>query len=430
MPNNELQELLGARFERYEHQTNDAVWDAIESKLDKEQLGKIGIRFWLFNGTAIAMLVGLLIQSSVTSSSTSIATASSTVKHSQKNDRSPEASVISAESVTASRNIKSAEQPSTEQHGIEAPQETAATHSTSNTLHTAKKKNENTVLADQNVAHTVNLQDKSREENDQTTLDDAPSSSFRPVLVSCLDPRKASTLKQDNNREISHSTFSPKKRIFLKPIPIFLNAQTSYLNRLNSSVGESSTSSNVSVISNHLANNRHFDFNLMPHFQFTPKVSAGIGFGYSTSSYSNSYQTVSNQGISKHNVRSEQSIYILPIQAKYTLLQRSKFQLNVGLSWLQEFGKTDYSITTLQEDTWSVISTPTAMTESNISAHVTFRQMSLEPFGQISYHFLPRFSTHFDVGYRRYLGDTQLGQNATERLHYWKAGIGLTYQLR
>ena len=63
MLNNELQELLSARFEGHTHSTDEAVWSAIEAELDAGQSDRAGIWFWIFNGLAATVLFGLMFQS-------------------------------------------------------------------------------------------------------------------------------------------------------------------------------------------------------------------------------------------------------------------------------------------------------------------------------------------------------------------------------
>lgn len=427
MPNNELQELLGARFERYEHSTDDSVWTAIESKLDEEQSNKAGIWFWFLNGTAIALFATFLIQPSLFTSKTSEVQLASTITPSKKNDSSV-ASTIDSEEVKQS--ISSLEKSNNDLRLNEQQGNVASNQSTtflptkpingSNSSVRFTAGGENPMIPDPSAA--------SRLEND---ISPGPSSATRlPGTISHLPLHSVTAVGTLNQPKLSSSDFQMTPRTFLKPIPIFLNVQTSYLHRMSPTVGTSSMSSDPSVILNHLANNRHFNINALMQFQLTPRFNAGIGIGYSRSSYSNDYQSASNQGVATVHVRANQSIYLLPVQAKYTLIQRGKFQFNLGLTWSNEFGKTESSTKTFQQDSWLTTSSPNELIESNAKGNNSFHQMAFEPFTQVTYQFLPRFSAHVDAGYRRYIGRTQLGDNSTDPLHFWQTTFGLSYQLR
>ena len=71
MPNKELQELLSARFDGHTHTTDESVWSAIESQLDEEKSDRAAFWFWIFNGIAATLLVGLIFQSSIRTGSLS-----------------------------------------------------------------------------------------------------------------------------------------------------------------------------------------------------------------------------------------------------------------------------------------------------------------------------------------------------------------------
>lgn len=425
MPNNELQELLGARFERYEHSTDDSVWTAIESKLDEEQSDKAGIWFWFLNGTAIALFATFLIQPSLFTSKTSEVQLTST-SISLTKSASSAASTDDSEEVKQS--ISTLEKSNKDLRSNEQQGDVGSNRSTA--LYPIKPNTESNVgsiIADRNPI-TAHPSDASQPEMESSSV---PSFTTRLTgTVSRLPLHPVTAVETWNQPKISSSDFQMTPRTFLKPIPVFLNVQASYLHRMHPTVGTSSMSSDPSVVLNHLANNRHFNLNALMQFQLTPRFTAGVGIGYSRSSYLNDYQTASNQGVATVNVRANQSIYLLPVQAKYTLIQRGKFLFNLGLTWSNEFGNTESSTKTTQQDSWLTTSSPNELIESNSKGNNSFHQMAFEPFTQVTYQFLPRFSAHIDAGYRRYIGRTQLGGSSTDPLHFWQTTFGLSYQFR
>lgn len=427
MPNNELQELLGARFERYEHPTDESVWTAIEAHLDDESSDKAGIWFWIFNGTAIALFAGILVSSAFSRvKSDQLITAGVLSEQSTKSDLPSKADADSGDQ-TLDMNHETLETIESEDaKGTAILENSNGISSRTDNGVSSKREQQNT--PSHATAHPpIQTEIPSRSHTNASMLVNILDQSDENI--SLLELRAPEPIDQPHPSTCATTTLTSKKKMPLKPIPVFVDLQSSYLHRLKPSENPSVNPSDKSTIYSQLATNRRFTHQLMFHAQPLPRLTAGIGFGYAQTTHNYDYQSVSNQGVQKTYIRAKQTMYILPIQAKFNLYQRKRLQLHLGLSWVNEFGKTDYLISS-QQDTWLSTSTPTESLQMSSNNNNSFHQSALEPFAHVSYTFSPRFSAHLDAGYRRYFRATQFGTSEMQRLQYTTATLGIMYQLR
>lgn len=419
MPNNELQELLGARFKEHTHSTNEAVWSAIEAHLDNEQSDRVGIWFWILNGIAAVALLSMTVRPYYIEEGTP--------QHSSH--IIPDEKVNSVESETVNKLDRSKETIAgsiLKQTGADVNK---ASHISTPTNSTSSK----TDITHKSLQDVKRVISKDHNAGSTNTFEKSKSSKLKEVEVKkhVIDslptiPYRALDTKSDislSNTDIN------QKRNFLKTLPVHVGLETSYMYRMRQSDNPSGSSNSAQSWEFHnLANNRHWEFSVMLQFDLTSRLSASLGFGYSYSSFfednisATSYSTPSTKA-------ADQEIYTIPVQAKYTAFRKGRLNFNTGLTFQSEFGTTNYSITS-QQDTWtSSTATTNSLESTNLFGKYKFRQFALEPFVQVSFNWSPRISTYLDFGYRHYLKPNQLGLSSQDKLKFVQSSAGISFRI-
>lgn len=436
MPNNELQELLGARFDRHTHSTDESVWNAIEAQLDEEKSDRVGIWFWILNSIAATLIVGLMFKTYF-SDETKVDTKSHLV----------------AKNINDSINT-AAEQSATKSHPEDS---NSAEH-------------EKDV-----VQYVIPVQNKEPHKNRLHAMDNPTSLEYKsPVRIANLNSlaerktgrirKQSSTLNQidtTENRAVSNLPFLPlrppasnlrlaapfskslpNKNGYLKALPIHVGLEASYLNRLRpTNVSTNSLDTSLLGVFDQLATNRQFELNLFAQFDFTRRFSASIGFGHSKSAFSskeswstsgdNSGPIQISSNSSTYTVKKDAflRVFSISIQAKYTFFSKGRFNFSGGLAFQREFGTIDYSLLLQESSFSSATSSVDFSSESSSANKYKIRQYAIEPFAQFSFQISPRFSSFVNVGYRNYFKTSQLG-SLPSKLNFFQSDFGVLFKIR
>lgn len=439
MPNNELQELLGARFERYTHSTNESVWTAIEAQLDEEKSNRIGFWFWIFNGLAATLLIGIMVESGMRTdlhSSTHISKATSLKE-------------IGTEQTENSAKINDVKESSVE-------------NSSSNTLSSAGSSTENGSL-DKGFANHLSTGSLSKEElkkekidqgkteddlirKEQSTIEIAGFSAdqnaeVKPEIASkkLLDVNSLSTRSISSNptekrafKVLPKSLLLPKTPYF-KRLPIHLGFEFSYLDKIRLSskstpVTSQSVDTSYAWTNDQLAKNRHFELSFLSQFDLTPRFSASIGFGYSRSQYTKDTSSVGLTSSLEPPKEANQRLFAVPIQAKYAFFRKNRFALSAGLTAQMEFGRNQYTESSFENSTTVTFPQPLTV-ESLIVTEQQIQQFALEPFMQLSIGLSPRFTAYANVGYRTYLWQKTTPISESSKTNFLLADFGLQFRI-
>lgn len=436
MPNNELQELLGARFDRHTHPTDESVWNAIEAELDEEKSDRAGIWFWIFNSIAATLIVGLMFKPYF-SDETKVDTKS----HLVAKNTNASINTTAKQSATKSH-TEDSNSPELENGAIQNAIPVQDNEPLKNRFHVMDS---GISLADNAPAPTADLNilnerktDRIKEQSstlDQIETAENHTASNLPFLSLRLP---ANNLQLAN--PLSESLLD--KNNYLKRLPIHVGVEASYLNRLRST-NTSTTSVDTSLLGvfDQLATNRQFELSLFTQFDFTRRFSASVGFGYSESVFSSkeSWSTSGDNSVppqtssysSTYTAKKDAflRVFAIPIQAKYTFFTKGRFNFSGGLTFQSEFGTIDYSLL-LQESSLSIGSSPVDLSsESSSSDKYKFRQYAIEPFAQFSFQISPRFSSYVNVGYRNYLKTAQLG-SLPSKLNFFQSDFGVLFKIR
>ncbi|MCJ8292028.1 MAG: hypothetical protein HRT58_19275 [Crocinitomicaceae bacterium] len=413
MPNKELQELLSARFDGHTHTTDESVWSAIESQLDEEKSDRAAFWFWIFNGIAATLLVGLIFQSSIRTGSLSSLSESQLAEDRVKQEVKIEPVSNQSESSNKEKSIlnESSSNESKTNHLIQT--KTAIRVSTS-LRHTSKstESSQSTNAISTPLIGTVN--NNSRVDNLKTRI----------LTTSFPAPRISEVLPKSTSRNSGD---------FFQRLPIHLGAEFTYLHRTRTETDWLAVANtDYASVNSRLATNRHFEFSLFSQFDFTKRFSASIGIGYSSSKHSISPSSPSlfnTDPIMTGVTKSDQRILTIPIQAKFAFFQKNRFALSTGLTFQGEFGRTLHSDIE-QETSVSTNVAPLQVYESEVivTKH-RIQQFAFEPFLQLSVGISPRISTFANLGYRTYFGQAKTGSISPNKLSFINADIGINYRI-
>jgi hypothetical protein len=440
MPNKELQEILSARFEGHTQTTNESVWSAIESQLDGEKSDRAGFWFWIFNGIAATVLVGLLFQSNISLESGSSLSQSQLAKGTVKQEAKVEYD--------------------SNQYEVSKEENSVLTQSSSSESTTGSIQARTIIPADIKVGKVSNsnemniaLIDKKPSTN---KVDKLPPTRKKEENGSTYSQDSKTLAKTEINQEITqqlpiidlystnprsgleiHTSMSPnslnkQKRSFLKYLPIHLGAEFTYMNSARTETNAGIVvDTGYTFLNSELSNNRHFEFSLFSQFDFTQRFSASVGIGYSSSNYSIP-DSQSNVAFSSTGLTlSDQRIITIPIQAKFAFFQKNRFALSAGLTFQGEFGRNSH---TYIEQVLSVsgnLPTSQLQAEESIITVATHRiqQFAFEPFLQLSVGITPRISTFANLGYRSYFGQAKLGITSPNKLSFINADVGINFRI-
>ncbi|MDG1330985.1 MAG: hypothetical protein P8P74_01540 [Crocinitomicaceae bacterium] len=429
MLNNELQELLSARFEGHTHSTDEAVWSAIEAELDAGQSDRAGIWFWIFNGLAATVLFGLMFQSGNRST---VSTESSGVQLSeiiQKETTSGE--MNETNEIQANSNLENTESDADNFNSASSTEINDGTFQNSilpSTQTSQEKIIEPTVEPANLVVPQGNL-----EESMVIPTNEAPSyrdSDVDELPLKFLSSPKGSIITQKLNPTLK---FDGVNRLRSR-LPIHVGAEFTYLQRNRVAADAIATPGDSSYASSNdrLAYNRHFEFSLFSQFDFTMRFSASIGFGYSRTKFSFYDDTTTFVTTANPPMESMLKFFTIPLQTKFKLIQKNRFGLSTGLTFQSDFGSITHNELA---QSGSSSTSGASMFEVNQSEATTkntlnIRQFAFEPFVQFSLNFTPRISSFANFGYRMYVNQADKKVAPIGRLNYFNADIGLLFRLR
>ena len=421
MPNKELQELLSARFDGHTHTTNASVWNGIESQLDANKTDPAGFWFWIFNGIAATLLVGLLIQSAIINNSVSSLSQSQIAKEAVQEEIKVEQvpaqvdePVNDQTNASISVITKVENGPNSTELSVGFVEKKTAKSATEKIPSVGNnEKNRNLRLAESKVLNKKNIDQEITQQLAYLDIFPTNSRSCPEKLVS-------------NSPVLLHQ----QKGSFLKNLPIHLGIDFSYLRHTR--IGDEwfiPIDSNYSFANYPLEKNRHFEFSVFSQFDLSKRFSATIGLGYSGSKFVNT-----SWGISASNdpltdiTMSNQRILIVPVQAKFAFLQKNRVTLSAGLNFQVELGR--ILSTYADQQLGASNSGGTTYSEmSTIEIKKGIQQFAVEPFLQFSVALYPRISTFANLGYRRYFGQTITGSNLPTKLNYLNTDIGVIFRI-
>jgi hypothetical protein len=446
MSNNELQEILGARFKEHTHPTNDAVWSAIEARLDEDQSNRKGIWFWIFNGLAATVLFGCMIHTTgskeqfeteqvLTSSKIVLNQEEATADIERTTSRQQESASSSENAQGDSPSASKMNTPGTNEFGenqIERAREKDVKFTSYNSNKTLKR----TTNTEHNLGNN-HLPDTQLDNGSTTrieTIDRSDNPKERDITIG---PLAHLTLAKSMCPERAictqdFSNFSPNDRSI--ELPIHLGLEFSYLKRtgtfVNTSAAGSAQDTSNFATTDQLADNRHFEISAFGQFDFTKRFSTSFGLGYSRS-LSSFESLVSNSTFASVPVtkKSELQLITVPIQTKFNIFTKNRFSLNGGLTFQGEFGRITFS-EEQSADISTTISTTSPTEESAIVGKINIQQVGLEPYVQLSVQLTPRISTFTNAGYRMYVWQTDIPGAPQNRLNYLNVDAGLLFRLR
>lgn len=428
MPNNELQELLGARFKEHTHPTNESVWSAIEAQLDAQQKDRAGIWFWIFNGIAATLLLGIIAQSSLNSSNSLQSAGTQFAEESAKETTQAESNqpnqVNQAQEISNTEPFDSANSDSFAGDEM-ANEKSNGNSSIVNTIDLIKPNSKNS-------EGNLTIQDKVKRKR---TANEALASNFPQIsdvdlLVDELLPNSiASSHEFGAIHSVQPKITSSQTGGYFKRLPIHIGAECTYLNRTSYSSDAILILNPVSPLSNNeLATKRHFEFSLFSQFDFTRRFSASAGIGYSYSRYTNT--AAAGAAFSSSSIEESQlDLITVPIQSKFMLLNWNRISLSTGLTFQGEFGRIAH-IENLADESITTIDPQVSSLESLNVDKSKIRQFALEPFLQVSVNVSPRISVFGNTGYRMYRKQANPSLAPVGRLNYFNADVGLLFRLK
>ncbi len=419
MPNNELKELLNARFDGYTQSTNESVWSAIELQLDAKKSDRAGFWFWIFNGIAATLLIGLVFQSSFKGTSVSslsqIQVENNTIKQEINEEQNPNRSEVSKNENSALSDLSegkpSLSEPSNSQQFAEESKTVILVQREIPVL-------KNTSKGIKSVPFSSNLS--------KVPTQIAPKNESMANLPT-RPPESTGHTKITNFR--TPTTIRNKSNYF-RQLPIHLGFELTYLQRSRTGTDWPTViDTGYQFVNNQLSNNRHFEFNLFTQFDFTKRFSTSVGIGYSSSKFD--YQNSQLAILSSYSgsITADQRVLTVPVQAKYAFFQRNRFSLSAGLTFQGEFGRILYSEP--KEESWTIsISLPQNLSEEVIIiTKQPIRQFAIEPFVQLSIGIFPRLSTFANLGYRRYFNQSESKNISPNKLNFMNADFGINFRI-
>lgn len=422
MPNNELQELLGARFERYTHSTNETVWTAIEAQLNAEKSNRIGFWFWIFNGIAAFLLIGIMVASGIQTaplSKSQISTINSESKFEKNKDQNsfelkevPNTSIINSSTVNSTAYTKS------------------TTSASLNDLQNGKLNN-NSMIAFPTQQKSDEIIEQKSDQN-QSVIAQKTIENPRSISATLTTRSISANLFEMKQNEILPKSLIATKTPYFKRLPIHLGLEFTYLNYTR--LGTKSTpiiaadSSYNDYMNIQLGKSRHFEFELFSQFDLTPRLSASIGLAYSFSTLDSIASIVIISGNLSSIITAKQQLFAVPVELKYAFVQKNRFALSLGMTAQTEFGQNEYLKTTY--DNMGISGFPENIIEETTSiSNYSIKQFAIEPFIQFSMDISPRISSFINLGYRAYLHGTDEMENIQSTSNYFNSDFGLQFQI-
>ncbi|MFK7784652.1 MAG: hypothetical protein AB8B56_06045 [Crocinitomicaceae bacterium] len=444
MPNNELQEILGARFREHTHQTDEAVWNAIEAQLDSEKTNRKGIWFWIFNGIAATVLFGCMFHTTGSGErldAYQISTSNQSEISEVINEETPQELIQEKVGPTKESKEKLASDSSPMTHVASQNKTTGEISQKSLSSRNAMEKSNNTdrsVLTQgdpyNHTISTTNPLNKSENSRigDKTgvTINERTTDNSG-IAINELNylPIHSSTNEAGIHNFDYSRILTPKKKA--GPIPIHLGLEFSYLKKHRTVENAWSVQdTNYSTTFNHLANNRQFEVSLFAQFDFTHRFSASFGLGYSHSSASFESPVVSSISSGVASKESQLHLFTLPIQTKFNFFSKKRIALNGGLTLQAEFGRVIHSESYVVDSNWAVTTTDSESSVELFSDETNFQQLALEPYLQLSFQIAPRISAFSNFGYRMYVLENTTPATSIDRLNYFNADVGLLFRLQ
>lgn len=426
MPNKELQNILGARFKEHTHSTDESVWTAIESQLNSEKSDRAGFWFWIINGLAATLFIGLIVESTIQShpGSTSLKsrgeskTSLREVKKEQlPNQNSPIIRSTTNQSLPDEPSERELFSIKPESHSTNSLKQKVKISNSKNLYNRSEGNSFSTVSAD--LTPFVVLPKMQEEEEEEEEVENLP-----------LRPFKLLIRRGDISNSLPISTNHVKRNIF-NYIPVHLGFEMTYLEW--SSAGKNSLSSvdvTNSYFNSGIEENRHFEFSILSQFDLTKRFSTSIGIGYSQWKIINSYSGIAaSNNLPSDFIESNQYAFTVPLQAKFAFVQRNRFMIGSGLTFQGEFGRVSSSKIDQQPGV-SVTTYPMVTNQSYENSENRVQQFALEPFVQFSIGLSPRISTFANLGYRWYFDTNDSDLTPIGNLNYFNADVGILIKIR
>lgn len=415
MPNNELQELLGARFEGHTQPTDESVWSAIESQLDGDKSDRAGIWFWIFNSMAATLFIGLMVQSNLRTEPlfnlSQSQLAKSMIKQETETTQISNQHEVSKGAISTDTKVKNV-LTSNETSVFFADEKASISKPEKPPYIGDKNKNRTNALLDPNV--------RKKTETKQEITQKLPVSDLYPT-----NPRLGLDLPIVGTPIL----LGRQKSRTLKNIPIHLGFEFSYLHKTREeNLSAAPPDSNYTWSNNSIEENRHFEFSFLSQFDLSKRFSVSTGLGYSYSNFKYDHPPGPNFNNLQDPIEANQRILTIPIQAKFAFIQQNRLSLSAGLTFQGEFGSILYSESIEQPD-FTTIAFAGIPTQSTVVSEKRIQQLAIEPFVQLSIGISPRFSTFANFGYKRYFGKTITGNSLPKKLNYINADIGILFRI-
>ena len=435
MPNKELQELLGARFEGHTDTTNESIWSAIESQLDAGKSNRAGFWFWIFNGFAATLFVGLMVESvfpaQYSSDLSQDQTTKSTVKQEVITEQVQTNSDISKGAISVEKNIEKERNSEVEKGVISAETkiEKGGNYTEIRAPFVDEKFSNNKMDQFPNIRNFETKESKFLSESNVLKSTEIKQEITQQLPITDLFPTNTKSCPE---LLISGAPIllDQQKYSALKHLPIHLGLELTYLREPRSETDMLALDTGFLWMNNELEKNRHFEFSILSQFDLTKRFSTSLGFGYSSSTFvsDTSSTAASFSNTTPDPTKSNQQLFTIPVQAKFAFIQKNRFSLSLGLTFQGEFGRVKYSEPVIQ--TGITTGAPQNLSEaSSIVTKKRIQQFALEPFIQFSIGISPRFSTFANLGYRSYFGQSITGSTLPIELNYLNADIGIQFRI-
>lgn len=446
MPNNELQEILGARFREHTHPTDEAVWSAIEAQLDSEKSNRKGIWFWIFNGIAATVLFGCMFRTSGSGEGLNIRQTMTSMKSKLGDETQQQVQSASDETKAPAKTEPTKEEEVDNSTLIESKARTESRREISQESDLTKS----AVGKSNGVEPIAIIQDSDR--NPLLSIANEPNKRENPRVIDKSQKVNKKAELDNDNVDVSELKYLPLNSASNKPnihtfdyqgvlnlqkntrvIPIHIGAEFSYLKKHRTFEGTSwnAQDSAYSITNSYLANNRQFEGSVFAQFDFTHRFSASFGLGYSRSSANFSAATAdASSQLGTVSQESQLHIFTVPIQTKFNFFSKKRIALNGGLTIQGEFGRITHSEEFTPDTNSSIFTSVPESTGGSIVEATNFQQLALEPYLQLSFQLTPRISAFSNFGYRMYVIQNMTPTHSMGRLNYFNADIGLLLRLR
>lgn len=394
MSNNALQEILSKRFSRHTHATNPSVWNAIEKELDAKKSDRMAIWFWVFNGLAASFFVGMIIwQEPIKTSSTFAATEKQSVRDQHSAKKQPSTIVIV---------------PKTE---VETGKLSPTINRNPTSTLSAQKEIES------RIEKELDQQPLTTEQHQQNAYLVVSSLTSKPVNELDLNPK-------NNEKLHSFDIANPStKWPFLRSF--YVGIQGAYVHnfRTTKSTPPDAFSSPLTPV------DRTFEFTVLSQFELARNYWMGIGFGYASATATSTSLTQQDASSIETSTNYRKSIFILPIQAKYTLLNRNRFSVDAGIIVQPEIVQLSTEQTSEMTPITSITTTNESIMLPPTAEKQKGNQLAMEPFAQFNVLLNPRFSLYTNLGYRHYLKEAKFENITSDGSDKITFNIGLRLRL-